>query len=120
MAQKQEFSKCPFCGETFDNDIHSRDAGHIIPSIRGGCDHLPNLIDLCKDCNRGEGGQWDLTPLEWWAKQEWDIGSTEDVSSFDCGGWSIAERYQLLLQVAYWEARARWHLLKDHGKKAEF
>lgn len=121
MANQQEFGECAYCGEPFDKHIHRKNSAHIIPRNRGGCDHLPNLVDACDECNKGQGGQWTLTPIEWWAKQEWEKEDGVDgVSAFDYGGWTLRQRRQFLLQAAYWEARARWHLRREHQKVAKF
>lgn len=112
---------CAYCGQKFDARNVKKNASHIIARSRGGCDHLANLVDACEDCNKGEVGQHELTPIEWWAKQEWDKGNTQgDISIFDAGGWTLSERREFLLQAAYWEARARWHLMKEHGVLASF
>jgi hypothetical protein len=62
------------------------------------------------------------TPLEWWAKQEWenqwkDKNGKASVSAFDYGGWTLEERQRFLIQAAYWEARARWHIMTEHKDK---
>ena len=120
MAEQQDFSNCAFCFESFTED-RKKNAAHIIPRDSGGCDHKANLVDACEDCNKGSGGQWTDTPLEWWAKQNWDVGQKpDDVSQFDFGGYTLADRRQFLLQAAYWEARARLHLEEDHDVKAVF
>jgi len=121
MTKQQFFSRCAYCDEPFDADRHRKHAAHIIPKVRGGCDCPANIVDACEECNKGEGGLGILTPIEWWAEQQWEgETSKDDISAFDAGGWKLVERQQMLLQVAYWEARARWHLLKHHGIKASF
>lgn len=121
MAIQQWFYTCAYCGREFDDRTCKKNAAHVIPKSRGGCDHLANLVDACEDCNKGEGGQHEMTPIEWWAKQEWGRENTEgSVSMFDAGGWKLSERHEFLLQAAYWEARARWHLLNDHEIEADF
>jgi hypothetical protein len=76
---------------------------------------LANLIDLCAECNNGKDGQWTDTPLEYWAWHQWHVEDGEgNVSPFDFGGWTLRQRDEFLLQAAYWEARARGHLLEVH------
>ena len=121
MTTKQNFGKCPYCGAEFDDGIHKKEASHIIPKIRGGCDHLANLIDVCQLCNRSSCGMREPTPVERWAEQQWKNEEADDgVSGFDLGGLTLGERQEMLLQFAYWEARARWHLYKVHGIWARF
>lgn len=121
MTTKQNFSRCPYCGAVFDDGVHKKEASHIIPKARGGCDHLANLIDACQLCNRSSCGQREPTPLERWAEQQWrNEGSEDGVSPFDLAGRTLRERQERLLAFAYWEARARWHLFKVHGIKPQF
>ena len=116
MGAKQEEERCFFCEELFEKKL---ERGHIIPTSRGGCDCEPNVVPVCEDCNHGEGGQFELTLLEWWAKKQWENdfknkqGETS-VSIFDVDGWTLEERQHQLTQLAYWEARARWHIMNKH------
>jgi hypothetical protein len=103
---------CVFCEEWYPED--EVESAHIIPPARGGCDHEPNIVNACNGCNWSGRGNKGLTPLEWWAEQEWDREDENSVSAFDAGSWTLEQRHHFLLQAAYYEGRARWHMRKQH------
>jgi hypothetical protein len=112
--EKRKFG-CVYCGQQTNTETVE-----VISSARGGCKHLANLVEVCVECKKHQGKD---TPLEWWARQQWekDNANKKDVSAFDYGGWDLADRQELLLKAAYWEARARWHMREYHnGVKANF
>ncbi len=107
------WTQCAYCSDSFNDEDRKPIWEHVVPLDRGGCDHLANLVEACLDCNRALTGQNErgtLTPLEWWARQEWYRDGPEDVTSFDYAGWTHDQRRDALTRAAYWEARARWHL----------
>ena len=112
MTDRQHFSHCAFCGEPLGS---STVQAHVIPKGRGGCNCLENRVDSCWECNNAMQA---LTPIEWWAKHQWDTDDESMVTQFDSGGWTLAQRQEFLLQAAYWEARARWHLFKSKEHKS--
>lgn len=118
-TKPQEFVGCGLCDADFDpSAAGARVSLRVISKELGGCDHYANLIDICQECSTGMQTSGALTPIEFWAAQEWTgAHSTEgdQVSDFDFGGWSEPAREDFLLRAARWEARARWHLLKAHG-----
>ncbi len=111
MACSHEGEKyCIFCGEWVD-ERKMREV-HIIPKSRGGCKHKPNLIWACLDCKRSKK---EFTPLEWWAEMKWknqwqDKNGKPSVCCFDANAWELEEQQYFLLELAYYEARARWHM----------
>ncbi len=110
---EREWAQCAYCADPFTDYGPKPNWEHVIPLDRGGCDHLANLVQACPDCNRALTGlneRGTLTPIEWWARQEWFRDGPEDVTSFDYAGWSQRQRQDALNRAAYWEARARWHL----------
>lgn len=137
-----DIGKCAFCGEPFadrddidrdseeEQDNHgvlyrTREKGHVIPQSQvsdDDCDHPANWVDICMECNRGrKNGQFQMTPIEYWAYQQWNMEDDEvSETIFDRGRWSLQERQEFLLRAAYWEARARWHLSEHHGIEAVF
>lgn len=54
--------KCAYCGE--NSEELSLD--HIIPQMKGGNDHITNVLCACVKCNRSKGHEdW-----EYWFKQQ--------------------------------------------------
>ena len=95
------WTQCAYCADPF-NDVDRKPIWeHVVP------------LEACLDCNRALTGMNErgaLTPLEWWARQEWFRDGPGDVTSFDYAGWTQEQRRDALTRSAYWEARARWHL----------
>ena len=54
--------KC-FCCHT-DIDDTNHEAGHIIPRSHNGSDDLTNLRTICKQCNRGKDGMFEINAYE--------------------------------------------------------
>ena len=111
---------CIFCGEWIDKKDIQR--AHIIPLKRGGCSCDPNFVNTCPECNWSVRGQRTYTPLEWWAEMQWknqweDDNGKPSVNRFDADAWTLEERQDFLLEAAYYEARARWHIMTAHKDK---
>ncbi len=122
MSMERNWGRCAFCGDPFNDRDRKPIWEHVIPMDRGGCEHLANLVEACEDCNRGLSGvneKGTMTPLEWWARQEWFRDGPSDVTSFDYAGWTLEEKQTSLLRSAYWEARARWHLMYECEKETK-
>lgn len=54
--------KCFCCHKTINDTNH--EAGHIIPRAHHGTDELDNMRIICKECNRGKGGMFEINAYE--------------------------------------------------------
>lgn len=61
--------RCQYCGQGLTTDPgqgNSREYDHYNPWSRGGGSGKNNVVDACRDCNRGPGGKGSkLFPDEW-------------------------------------------------------
>ena len=54
--------KCAYCESEEEITLD-----HIIPQIKGGTDHISNVICCCRSCNRSKSHEdWEI----WFSKQE--------------------------------------------------
>lgn len=51
---------CTYCLDAADQ------ADHVIPRVRGGSDHISNLVAACSACNQSKGA---LTAWEWFKRE---------------------------------------------------
>jgi hypothetical protein len=68
--------QCLICEKEF-TIVDNWEAGHVVPSSKGGSDNLDNLRPICRDCNRSMG----CTNMITWAKHHYPNNKIDTLPS---------------------------------------